>query len=60
MIEFWEVEGASGWDGFRDVVVAVLVVDGALFADFSLTDGLRLTLVRGAIQDAFGRDLRTR
>lgn len=49
MTEFWEVDGARGWDGFRDVV-AVLVVEGVLVMDFSLTDVLRLILVLGAIQ----------
>jgi hypothetical protein len=54
MTEFCDVEGANGWDALRDVaVVAVLVVDGALFADFSLMEGLRLTPVRGAIQDVW-------
>ena len=55
MTEFCDVEGARGWDALRDVavvVVAVLVVDSALFPDFSLMDALRLTFVRGAIQRA--------
>jgi hypothetical protein len=56
MTEFCDVEGARGWDALRDVaVVVVLVVDGALFPDFSLMDGLRLTFVRGAIQRAWRR-----
>lgn len=52
--EFWEVEGARGWDAFLVAVVAddvmVLATDAGFFTGFSwVSDFLRLIVDRGAI-----------
>ena len=55
MTEFWDVEGARGWDArlvvVSVVVVTLLVIDAAFFTGFSGTsDFFRLmVLFRGAI-----------
>jgi len=53
--EFWEVEGARGWEArllavVVDVVVTVLAMEAVRFRGFSGTlEVLRLLVVRGAI-----------
>jgi len=61
--EFWEVEGARGWDvRLVDVVAAVtvLAIEGAFFTGFSSTSEVfRFELARGAIfkkSDEFWRE----